>query len=192
MIEQIDKGNEKVENLFTNEEEFYRYEDVLVNMTSVMQNAAEERVKSEKMKVDLITNVSPPVLTDYVDVLSRKADKLKEMILSLFEQAKTSSGNVDLNIETIVGNRLIEQIVADVENLIREKNKDIRLILSTEETKFLADSAFMYRVIQNLLINAISYSLDHTRIFCINNEILRWIFEITNGFYINIFNMSLT
>lgn len=131
MIEQIDKGSEKVENLFTNEEEFYRYGDVLVNMTSVMQNASEERIKSEKMKVDLITNVSHDLQTP------------------------------------------LTAIIADVENLIREKNKDIRLILSTEETKFLADSAFMYRVIQNLLINAISYSLDHTRIFCIYNEILR-------------------
>lgn len=187
MIDQIEKESVLIENLFTNEEQYYRYGEKLVNMTSVMQNTAEERVKSEKMKVDLITNVShdlktpltaiinyielikredlSPVLTDYVEVLSRKADKLKEMILSLFELAKTTSGNVDLNIEIIDGHRLIEQIVADVEELTREKNKDIRLSLSTKDTKFLADSAYMYLVVQNLLINAISYSLDHTRIY---------------------------
>ena len=88
------------------------------------------------MKVDLISNVShdlktpltsivgylelmkkeelDDVVSDYVEVISQKSQKLKEMIDSLFDLAKTSSGNVELKMEVLELNRLVEQVEADM------------------------------------------------------------------------------
>ena len=105
------------------------------------------------------------VLLDYVEVLSRKAQKLKEMIDSLFDLAKTSSGTVELKLEVLEMNRLIEQVQADMEDRIIKSGREIVVILTEEPTDFTADSSYMYRIIQNLVENALKYSQENTRIF---------------------------
>ena len=157
------------------------------NMEQINQKNIEAALRSEQMKVDLISNVShdlktpltsmvgyielmkkeelSDVLLDYVEVLSRKAQKLKEMIDSLFDLAKTSSGNVELKLEVLEMNRLIEQVQADMEDRIIKSGREIVVILTEEPTDFTADSSYMYRIIQNLVENALKYSQENTRIF---------------------------
>ncbi len=156
-------------------------------MGQINQKNLEAALRSEQMKVDLISNVShdlktpltsmvgylelmkkeelTDVLSDYTEVLSRKAQKLKEMIDSLFDLAKTSSGNVELKMEPMEMNRLIEQVQADMEDRIRDSHRELVLILSKEDTSFIADSSYMYRICQNLLENALKYSMENTRVF---------------------------
>lgn len=152
-----------------------------------VKEAMETTIRSERMKVDLISNVShdlktpltsmvgyielikkeelSDVVSDYVEVLGNKAQKLKEMIDSLFDLAKTSSGNIKLTMEGIEMNRLIEQVRADMEDKFKEAGREVVTDLTEEETSFTSDSSYMYRVCQNLMENALKYSAEHTRIF---------------------------
>lgn len=157
------------------------------NLEQINQRSLESALRSEQMKVDLISNVSHDlktpltsmvgyielmkkeelsgILSDYTEVLSRKAQKLKEMIDSLFDLAKTSSGNVELHMEQMEMNRLIEQVQADMADRIGESGREFVVMLAEEATDFMADSGYMYRIIQNLMENALKYSQEHTRIF---------------------------
>ena len=157
------------------------------NLKQINQKSLEAALRSEQMKVDLISNVShdlktpltsmvgyielmkkeepDDVLSDYIDVLSQKAQKLKEMIDSLFDLAKTSSGNVELKIEQMELNCLIEQVQADMADRIAESGREFVVMLTKEPTDFMADSSYMYRICQNLMENAWKYSQENTRIF---------------------------
>ncbi len=175
------------------------------NLEMINQRSLEAALRSEQMKVDLISNVShdlktpltsmvgylelmkkeelSDVLSDYIEVLSRKAQKLKEMIDSLFDLAKTSSGNVELKMESMELNRLIEQVKADMEDRIAESGREFVVMLTKEPTDFTADSGYMYRICQNLLENALKYSQEHTRIFLktsVTEEGTKVRFELTN------------
>lgn len=152
-----------------------------------VQEAMETTIRSERMKVDLISNVShdlktpltsmvgyielikkeelSDIVSDYVEVLGNKAQKLKEMIDSLFDLAKTSSGNIKLNMEQMELNRLVEQVQADMEDKFQKYGREVVMDLTKEETSFISDSSYMYRVCQNLMENALKYSAEHTRIF---------------------------
>ena len=164
-----------------------KLEEYMEALEVINQKNLEAALRSEQMKVDLISNVShdlktpltsmvgyielikkeelTDVLSDYVEVLSRKALKLKEMIDSLFDLAKTSSGNVELKMEPLEMNCLIEQVQADMGDRIKESGRELVVSLTKEDTEFTADSGYMYRICQNLLENALKYSQEHTRIF---------------------------
>ncbi len=164
-------------------------------------------IKSEQLKVDLISNVSHDLKTpltsmvgyidlmkkeplsdtmaDYVDVLSVKARKLKEMIDSLFSLAKTSSGNIELHPEPLKLNRLVEQIYADMEDAISAGSVEFIAELTAADTELITDSSYLYRICQNLVENALKYSASGTRVFLKTKSIptdtgrsIR--FEITN------------
>lgn len=186
LLDTISNGNLSTENPFQEEERFYHYGEALVNYGKMTSKAISDSIQDEKMKVELITNVShdlktpltsmigyidlmkkeelPDLIKDYVYGLSEKAEKLKEMIQSLFDLAKTASGNVELTMETIDMNRLIQQILADMDDVIQSNHKVIKLSLTKNSTEYMADSSSMYRVCQNLIDNAIKYSLKDTRI----------------------------
>ncbi|NBH13733.1 GHKL domain-containing protein [Lachnospiraceae bacterium] len=164
-----------------------KLEEYMEALEEINKKNLEAALRSEQMKVDLISNVShdlktpltsmvgyielmkkeelTDVLGDYVEVLSRKAQKLKEMIDSLFDLAKTSSGNVELKMEPLEMNRLIEQVYADMEDRIAQSGRELVISLAEENTGFTADSGYMYRICQNLLENALKYSQEYTRIF---------------------------
>lgn len=184
-----------------------KLEEYMAAMEQINQQNLEAALRSEQMKVDLISNVShdlktpltsmvgylelmkkeelSDVLEDYVEVMLRKAQKLKEMINSLFDLAKTSSGNVELKMEPMEMNRLIEQVYADMEDRIQKSGRELVVSLTREDTSFIADSSYMYRICQNLLENALKYSQEYTRIFLktavmVEEDIKKVRFEITN------------
>ena len=139
------------------------------------------------MKVDLITNVSHDLKTpltsiigyidllkktelsdearDYVDILSKKSERLKYMIQEVFEISKATSGNMDLHIEMLDIGTLIYQILGDMEENIESSHRIIRKQISEEPLYVLSDSQKMYRIYQNLIENALKYSLEGSRIF---------------------------
>lgn len=152
-----------------------------------MKQAVAEQVKSERMKIDLITNVShdlktpltsiigyvelmkkeemSDVLKDYLEVLDRKTGLLKEMIEKVFDLAKASSQNIELKPEKLEMNRLVNQILADMQDTIAEKENVLKTTFTEEPTMICVDSGFIYRIIQNLIDNALKYAMKGTRIF---------------------------
>lgn len=153
-----------------------------------MERRSREQVsRSDQLKVDLITNVSHDLKTpltsmvgyielmkkeelndtvrDYVEVISDKAARLKEMVESLFTLAKVSSGNVELKKEQIELNRLMEQVFADMADNMEESGLHFVKQLTKEDTIIIADNLYLYRICQNLMENALKYSAAGTRVF---------------------------
>lgn len=179
----------------------------LEDALKIERESIEKAAKSEQLKVDLISNVSHDLKTpltsmvgyielmkkedlddtmqDYVEVLSDKAEKLKVMIESLFSLAKASSGNIKMNMELISLNRLIDQLLADLEDRINASGLHFVKIMTEEDTHFISDNLHMYRICQNLIENALKYSARGTRVFVKTyidqiNDKERVCLEITN------------
>lgn len=153
----------------------------------IERKSLEKMSRSDQLRVDLITNVShdlktpltsmvgyielikkeelSDVVRDYADVISDRAEKLKEMINSLFNLAKASSGNVELHMERFEVNRLIEQIFADMDDHIKASGLTFVTDLTGEDTELVSDNSYFYRICQNLVENALKYSAKGTRVF---------------------------
>ena len=151
------------------------------------QESYKEMMKSEKMKVDLITNVSHDLKTpltsiisyvellskedltetarDYVKILAEKSERLKNIVSDLFDLAKSTSGNLPLNLENLDLKKLIEQTLADMEDDIKKTNLRIKTNLTENPVYIYSDGKKLYRVFQNIIGNALKYSLSGTRIF---------------------------
>lgn len=159
----------------------------LAKALEIERKSLEKVSRSDQLKVDLITNVSHDLKTpltsmvgyielmkkeelndtvrDYVEVISDKAQKLKEMIESLFSLAKASSGNVELHRETLELNRLIDQIFADMEDRIKASDLQFVIKLTDADTTMVTDNMYLYRICQNLIENTLKYSAEGTRVF---------------------------
>ena len=153
----------------------------------IERKSLEKVSRSDQLRVDLITNVShdlktpltsivgygelikkeelSDVVRDYIDVISARTEKLKEMINSLFSLAKASSGNVELHKENFEVNRLIEQIFADMDDRVKESDLKFVVKLTEEDTKIYSDNTYFYRICQNLIENVLKYSAKGTRAF---------------------------
>ena len=160
----------------------------------IEKKSLEKVSRSDQLRVDLITNVSHDLKTpltsmvgylelirkeelsdtvrDYVDVISERAEKLKEMVNSLFSLAKASSGNIELHPEKFELNRMIEQIFADMDDQIKNSGLEFVTRLTEENTELVSDNSYFYRICQNLMENALKYSAKGTRVF-VTTKIIR-------------------
>ena len=159
------------------------------NISQGLENSIEQRIKSERMKSDLITNVShdlktpltsiinyvelikkeeniqPEYLKDYVQVLDKKSKRLKILIEDLFEASKASTGNIELELVRLDLKQLLQQSIGELEDKLEEANLSLRVNLTEEDTYVLADGRRLYRVFENLLCNISKYSLKNTRVY---------------------------
>lgn len=171
-------GNDSFTNLAEN----------INNIGEGLEKSIETQLRSERMKSELITNVShdlktpltsiinyielikkedvtPEHVNDYIKVLDQKSKRLKILIEDLFEASKASSGNLELNMENIDIVQLLRQSIGEMEEKLTNSNLDIRLKLSNEKINIYADGRRMYRVFENLLSNISKYSLPSTRVY---------------------------
>lgn len=160
----------------------------LNNIGSGLQKSLAEQIKGERMKIDLVTNVShdlktpltsiigyidlmkkeeglSPEMNDYVNVLSNKAERLKTIVADLFDLAKSTSGNAEVETEKLNICKLIIQTMVDMEDKITAYGREIKTSLPEEAVYILADGKKLYRVFQNIIDNALKYSMEGTRIF---------------------------
>lgn len=151
-------------------------------------NAIEESLKSERLKTELITNVSHDIKTpltsiinyvdllkkedlqdekvkEYIRILDKKSQRLKKLTEDLVEASKVSSGNVKLNMEEINLKELIHQSVGEFKDRFEEKDLKIEITMPDQEIKIKADNRYMYRVIENLFSNITKYALDSSRVY---------------------------
>ena len=161
--------------------------DDLNHIQQGFENALQEKVQSERMKVELITNVSHDIKTpltsiisyidllkqeelapdvkDYVQILEQKTLKLKEMVQDVFDISKAASHQLMLKEENLDFGKLIRQTLADMEDEIEKSPCTIRAELPDTPAVIYADGQRMYRVFQNLVQNALHYSLEGSRIY---------------------------
>ena len=159
------------------------------NIGEGLDKAIYNQLKSERLKSELITNVShdlktpltsiinyielikkeedikPEHIKDYVNVLDSKSKRLKVLIEDLFEASKASSGNLELNMEKIDITQLLRQAIGEMEEKLSKANLDLKLRVPEEKTYIMADGKKLYRVLENLLSNISKYSLDNTRVY---------------------------
>lgn len=153
-----------------------------------MQKSVEKQMQSERMKVELVTNVShdlktpltsiisyvellskteglPPEARDYVAILAQKSDRLKSLVYDLFELAKSTSGSIEMQSEVLDFHRLVEQTLGEMQERIEQSGLALRISLADPPVSIWADGRKMYRVLQNIIDNALKYSMAGTRIF---------------------------
>lgn len=152
-----------------------------------MNKAVEQRMKSERLKTELITNVShdiktpltsivnyvdllkkedlPPAASEYLAVLDRQSHRLKKLTEDLVEASKASTGNMAVNLEPIVVNEIIHQAVGDYDEKLAAGRLEV--VLNTYEGNLmaLADGRLLWRVLDNLLSNVCKYALAGTRVY---------------------------
>ena len=153
-----------------------------------LKKAVEEQMKSQKMKVELIANVSHDIRTpltsiisyvqflkqeeglpghikDYVRILDEKSERLKNMVQDVFAVSKAASGELPVQMEELDFGKLLRQTLADMEEQIAESEVSFRAQIPEEPVMIEADGERMYRVFQNLFQNAIQYSLAGSRVY---------------------------
>jgi len=150
--------------------------------------AVQNELKNQRMKTDLISNVSHDLKTpltsmisyvhlmkeegldspnapEYLEILDKKTQRLKSLTENLFEAAKASSGNIPVNIEEIDLEALLTQSLGEMEERLALRNLDVHVKNMCESTKILADGQLMWRVIENLLGNISKYALEGSRVY---------------------------
>ena len=151
-------------------------------------SAVEERMKSERMKTELITNVSHDIKTpltsiinytdlltkldlkdpkaqEYLEVLGRQSARLKKLIEDLIEASKASSGALKLDMEKVNASMLLMQALGEYEEKFRRKGLDLRVTGETSEMMVRADSRYLWRIFDNLMSNMLKYAQAGTRAY---------------------------
>ncbi len=169
--------------------DFKEHAENLNSISSGMMKAVDEKLKSERLKTELITNVSHDIKTpltsivnyvdllkkenpggragEYIDVLDRQSQRLKKLTEDLIEASKASTGNISVSLSKIDICEIVNQSVAEYEEKL--KAADIDAVIETPETPVMAkaDGRLLWRTIDNLLSNVCKYSLPGTRMYII-------------------------
>ncbi|MDN3448765.1 histidine kinase dimerization/phospho-acceptor domain-containing protein [Planococcus sp. APC 3906] len=147
-----------------------------------------EQAKSERLKTELITNVShdlrtpltsiitytdllkAPVLSDeerlsYAGILDRKSQRLKTLIEDLFEVSKMASGNIELHRSKLDFAQLLQQALAEHAEDIEQSGLDFRVSIGDKPLYIYADGQKWWRMLDNLILNSLKYALPGTRVF---------------------------
>lgn len=152
-----------------------------------IETAIEQNMRANKMRVELITNVShdlktpltsimnyadllceeplPKPADEYALALRTKAYRLKGMVQDVFDLSKATSGNMPMKKTRLDFAKLVRQTLADMDERIQQSSLTFKLNIITEPLMIEADGDKLYRVFQNLVINALQYSLEHSRVY---------------------------
>ena len=167
--------------------DLYQLADDLNHVRQGLHQAVEERTHSERMKVELVTNVShdlktpltsiisytellsqeplEPPASEYVKIMGEKAQRLKSIVQDVFEVSKAASGQLPVKLERLDYARLLRQTLADMAQAIEDSGLTLRTSIPEGEVSITADSDRLYRVFQNLIGNALKYSLPGSRVY---------------------------
>ena len=170
------------------EPEFRNSVKYIKDISNGFENAIEESMKSERLKTELITNVSHDIKTpltsiinyvdllkkenienekaiEYIEILDGKAQRLKKLTEDLVEASKASSGAIRLNLENININELFKQAIGEFEDKFKNKGLEIVSNYNKNNIFIKADSRYMYRIIENLFSNISKYALENSRVY---------------------------
>lgn len=166
---------------------FREFANELNGLADVAMVAAQNQLKSERMKTELITNVSHDIKTPltsiinyvdllgkphtaeeektYVEVLSRQSQRLKKLIDDLMEMSKASTGNVQVEIARIDAVEAVTQALGEFSDKLTAAGLTPVFHQSEEAIFLLADGRLLWRAMSNVLSNAVKYALPGTRLY---------------------------
>lgn len=186
-VEMMRKGNMNVSIKCTNSE-LEELGENINHLKQGMEKTINESIKAERLKTDLITNVSHDLKTPltsiinytdllkkekienenakkYIDILEKKSKKLKILTEDLIEVSKISSGNETVALEKIDFKELVLQANGEFAEKFEEKNLEVISNLPKEAVIVDLDGKKMWRVLENLYQNVYKYSLENTRVY---------------------------
>lgn len=167
------------------------------NLNSVqqgIQQAVEEKMKSERLKTQLITNVSHDIKTpltsivnyvdllkkeempsdaarEYLAVLDRQSQRLRKLTEDLVEASKASTGNLAVNRERLGMVQLVQQAIGEFEEKFAQRGLQLISSFPAEEAYIQADGRHLWRIIDNLLSNCNKYAMEGTRVYL---DVMKW------------------
>ena len=165
-----------------------RHGEDLNSISAGMELAVEEKLKSERMKAELVTNVSHDIKTPltsiinyasllcnevcenekyhaYAEVLVRKSEHLKRLLEDLVEISKANTGNLEVNLQKVDAAVMLQQTAGEFQQRCEQANLQLITSLPNEKIEIMADGRRLWRVFENLLGNALKYSMPHTRVY---------------------------
>ncbi|MFS0674278.1 histidine kinase dimerization/phospho-acceptor domain-containing protein [Ornithinibacillus sp. 179-J 7C1 HS] len=164
----------------------------LANNINVLKQGVKEsqteQAKSERLKTELITNVSHDLRTPltsiitytellkeqgnvdeesaaYVEIIDRKSKRLKVLIDDLFEVSKMASGNIELKKEKVELVQLLQQALAEYDDMINDSSLQFRVTHDEPPINAVVDGQKLWRVFDNLIGNILKYSLENSRVY---------------------------
>lgn len=187
-IEAIKNGDMETKLTLNSDADLYLAAENLNKIQEGVSRAVEEKIKSERMKVELITNVShdlktpltsiisytdllskeeglPEHVKDYIKILVQKSDRLKTLIRDIFDLSKATSGEMKIEKEKIDLGKLIRQTLADLDEQISQSGLLFKIDIPDEPVYIISDGTKIYRVFLNLICNALKYSLEGSRVY---------------------------
>lgn len=167
---------------------FKEHGEDLNSITDGMNRAVGERMKSERFRTELITNVSHDIKTpltsiinyvdllekeqpenekmrEYLEVLDRQSAKLKKLIDDLLEASKASSGSLSVNLTECELGILLDQMAGEYSEKLSAAGLELILTKPEESVKIMADGRHMWRIFDNLLNNICKYAQRGTRVY---------------------------
>lgn len=195
-IDQIDKGAMRTATGNYSEQipakkmlwEFRKIAENINHVSDGISVAVEEKMKSERFKTELITNVShdiktpltsiinyvdlikkeeieSPVMQEYVEVLDRQSQRLKKLIEDLMEASKASTGNLPVHMELCDATVMLTQVIGEFKE--RAEAKQLELVVESPRppVNIMADGRHLWRVIDNLMSNICKYAMPGTRVY---------------------------
>lgn len=185
-VKAMNRGEAIEEKMLQNTGPFSHLQEELVQVQKNVELAVEEKIKSQKMKTELITNVSHDLKTpltaiityvnllkeeglteeqrkNYINTLDQKSIRLKVLIEDLFEASKAASGNVELQMTEVNIGELICQVYYEMADLLEDAGVEVRMHLPENKIILKLDSQKTYRIFANLIGNIAKYALKGTR-----------------------------
>lgn len=158
------------------------------NMKKGFKKSVESQVKSERLKTELITNVSHDLKTPltsiinyvdllksedlskedmnaYIQILDKKSKRLKVLIEDLFEASKISSGSIELNIEKVDISEILRQALGEFHEKMEKSSLDFKVNIEKDGIYANLDGKKTWRVFENLIGNILKYSMNNSRVY---------------------------
>lgn len=158
------------------------------NLSDALDNAVKKAIQSERMKTELITNVSHDLKTpltsimNYVDLLKRegldspqaphyltildqKSEQLKKLTLDLFDAAKAASGSITVELAPLHSTDFVNQLIGEYEDRLMEASLQLFTKIDPEVEFICADGRHLWRVFDNLLGNIVKYAAPNSRVY---------------------------
>ena len=161
--------------------------DHLNELADVAIVAARKQMQADRMKTELITNVSHDIKTpltsiinyvdilqhaqnredalQYMEVLGRQSQRLKKLIEDLMELSKASSGSMPVHILCLNAEETINQVLGEFSDKLEQANLDLVFLPGREDLSMMADGRLSWRVLSNLFSNAVKYAMPGTRVY---------------------------
>jgi signal transduction histidine kinase len=187
-VEKIKNGNIHHTIMVSENGEFGKLASNINSIADGLNKAVANELKSERLKTELISNVSHDIRTPltsiityidllkkeglasenadrYLEVLDQKSIRLKTLTDDLFEASKASSGNIPVNLEKIDIISLLSQGMGELDDKLASSGLDFKFNYPSEKVFVKADGKLLWRVIENLMFNIFKYALKNSRVY---------------------------